>query len=102
MLEHDISEGFEREAIDTGYIARILSADWGFYYTVTQNLRKVLEYMCQNPFIRDEERVVVKSRVSRLLDILDKAPKTMKWNLRAKMGTKIKWYTDVEETGNMF
>jgi len=98
MLEHDLSDGFAREAIDAAYILKILSADWGFYYTVTQNLRKVLKYMSQNPFITPEEMAVVESRVSSLLERLEKEPKSMKWRLRARVGPKVKWYTEVEET----
>ena len=34
--------------------------------------------------------------------MLAAAPKTLKWKFREKIGTKMKWYMDVEETGQIY
>jgi hypothetical protein len=36
-------------------------------------------------------------RIDRLYRIIEDYPKTTKWRMRAKIGTKKKWYDDVEE-----
>lgn len=97
LLEHDLSDSFEREAIDTGYIARLLAADWGFYYTVTQNLEKTQAFMRDQAFLGPDEMAVVDGRIAHLLDRLEQAPKTMKWKLRSRVGTSLQWYKDVDE-----
>jgi len=40
LREHEVG-GSDPETIDAGYIAKLLSGDWGFYYTCTTNLKKV-------------------------------------------------------------
>ena len=37
-------ESGDKEEINGGYIAKILGNDWGFYYTVNQNLTKLKEF----------------------------------------------------------
>jgi hypothetical protein len=102
FLEHDLSQGFERESIDASYVARLLSADWGFQYTVVRNLQKTIDFMKDEPFIEPADMQIVEGRVTRLLDDLERSPKTLKWKLRAKLGTSVKWYREVEETGQAF
>ena len=46
FLEHDLSEK-EETAVNAGYIADVLSKDWGYYYTVTTNLKKIKDF-CEN------------------------------------------------------
>ncbi|MHA1838925.1 MAG: hypothetical protein ACTSYO_03055, partial [Candidatus Ranarchaeia archaeon] len=42
LREHDVRNS-EEETINGKRIAKVLSDDWGFYYTVTMNLKKVKE-----------------------------------------------------------
>jgi hypothetical protein len=102
FLEHEVSTYFDRECIDSEYLSGLLGSDWGFYYTVTENLKKLIGYMNEQSFIDRQEKDLVAERVNRLLGILEEAPKSVKWRLRSKIGTKVKWYTDVEETGKIF
>lgn len=102
FLEHDVSTSFERESIDSSYLSGLLGSDWGFYYTATENLNKVITYMHEQTFVNEQQKDLVEVRVNKLLAILEEAPKSVKWRLRSKIGTKVKWYTDVEETGDIF
>jgi hypothetical protein len=43
----------------------------------------------------DLEDISVK--INKLLQFIEKEPKSMRWKLRAKIGTRKKWYNDVEE-----
>ncbi|MGA8904174.1 MAG: hypothetical protein WB661_04110, partial [Candidatus Bathyarchaeia archaeon] len=71
------------------------------YYTVTSNLKKVQEFLEKYPQLGPEDRSDVSDKVDTLLKVIDGQEKTMSWKLRAKIGTKRKWYTDVEETAAM-
>jgi hypothetical protein len=43
------------------------------------------------------DRDVLRSRVHALQQRIDDAPKSAKWRLRAKVGTRYPWYEEVEE-----
>ena len=87
----------DEDGINIRYIMDILRDDWGFYYTATGNLRKILRFVDVYDALSEEDRKIVKERVSNILDKIERSPKTVKWRLRAKLGTKIPWYTEVEE-----
>ena len=95
LAEHDIGDT-DNETINGKHIASILSKDWGFSYTVTTNLQHVKEYADKSP-LGEADNLLVKQRIARLLDIIEKAPKSLRWTTRARIGTKKKWYQDVEE-----
>jgi hypothetical protein len=97
LLEHDFGDKDDPEKIDTSYIAEVLADDWGFYYDAVNNLKKISAYAERFGLIGKDERTGVKERISRLIGVIDEAPKTGKWQRRAKKGTKKKWYNDVGE-----
>ena len=94
FLEHDLSDGNE-SAINGTYIADLLSKDWGFYYTLTTNLNKIKDFLVQYDWIPPDGENTVMDRVNRLLEIIERKPKSSKWKMRAKVGTKKQWYQDV-------
>lgn len=96
LLEHPIAaDGRDRETIDGSYIADLLSGEWGFYHTMTTNLDKVLSYAEHFDPIDAAQRGVLRDRVSELNAIVDARPKPVSWKLRAKVGTKVRWYQEV-------
>lgn len=96
LREHEIGEG-EKECVNTRYIAKQMSEDWGFYYTVTTNLGKVKAFLDEFASLTDEDRQDVRSKIDALLATIEKEPKSMKWKIRARVGTRRIWYTKVEE-----
>lgn len=96
LLEHDIAPSRNgRETIDGSYVTGLLSDDWGFYFTVTENLKKVKRFLPQFESVSREQAKVVEGRIDALLESLDEVPKSRKWKLRAKIGTKKRWYQEV-------
>jgi hypothetical protein len=93
---HELGEG-DREMINLNLIAKYLSEDWGFYYTVTTNLLKVKSWFPKFPALRKEDQADVDIKISRLLKVINDAPKSFAWKTRAKVGTKVQWYQKVEE-----
>ncbi len=96
LREHDVGKAGP-ETIDAGYIANLLSNDWGFYYTFTTNLNKVRDRLATYQELRHEDRADIEKKIEKLMKIIEDEPKTMRWKLRAKVGTGTKWYRDVEE-----
>jgi len=96
LREHEVG-GPEFGVIDGEYITKLMSGDWGFYYTFTTNLAKVKESMSKYDVLTKEDRDIVSGRIDKLLQMIEKKSKSMGWKMRAKVGTKSKWYRDVEE-----
>ncbi len=94
LLEHEVGES-DDETINLAHIAKILSDDWGFYYTATTNLKKTKELLAE--FLPQRERLIVSNRIDVLLKRIDEEPKAFKWKVRSCIGTRKKWYQDVEE-----
>jgi len=85
-----------REDIDAEYVSELLSKDWGFYYTVTTNLNKIREMMPNYEALTDEDKKDINAKIDQLLRRIDEEPKSRGWKMRAKIGTKKQWYTDVD------
>jgi hypothetical protein len=83
--------------INMKIILGVLSTDWGFWKTVTDNLNTLLDYVEKYPQLDAEDKAVVKGRVKQLIQKIEKAQKSLKWKLRSKIGTKVKWYQEVDE-----
>jgi hypothetical protein len=96
LLEHDLhAQRNGRETIDLGYLTSLLRDDWGFYYTVTQNLEKTKRFLPQFDQLSGEQKAVIERRIDEVLEAIEEAPKSRKWKLRAKVGTKKRWYQEV-------
>jgi hypothetical protein len=107
LKAHDIKEKSEKESIDTLYIAKILAQDWGFWYTATTNLKNIKKFITEmdklgteadiNPKqIEKKEREDITEKIEAILERIEKEPKSFGWKMRAKIGTKKKWYNPVE------
>lgn len=108
LKAHEVGEDSdEGNRINAGYIARLLSDDWGFYYTATTNLKKIAALMrdldargqeahIDASQISGEERADIIDKVEHLVKAIEDHPKSFGWKARSKLGTKKQWYRDVE------
>jgi hypothetical protein len=107
LKTHSVEEENQKESIDAGYIARLLSEDWGFWYTTTANLKRIKRFVSEieklgaeagiDPkHLKNEELGEITGRVEKLLEKIENEPKSFKWKMRAKIGTKQRWYNPVE------
>jgi hypothetical protein len=96
LREHPLG-GIDQETINMTVITRTLSNDWGFWRTMTGNLKLLDEKLAQYAGLTDQDRTVVHERISGLQKQIETAPKSLRWKARAKIGEKVKWYKDVEE-----
>lgn len=97
MRGHDVSVDDE-DRVNSRYIARLLSDDWGFYYTVTLNLAKIREQFLPTILdLTEDDKNVVNTRIEKLLVVIENEPKSLRWKMRAKVGPRKIWYQEVEE-----
>jgi hypothetical protein len=97
LLEHPVADGPEPGAFDAAYLVALLSGDWGFSYTVSLNLDRIRRYMQTLPDLTEEQRGVVSGRIDEIWGRVESAPKSLKWKLRARVGTSRRWYQEVGE-----
>jgi len=107
LKTHAVEEKAQKENIDAGYIAKLLSEDWGFWYTATTNLKKIKRFISEirklgaevgiDPSrLESEELEEIVGRIEKLLERTAREPKSFKWKMRAKIGTRQRWYNPVE------
>jgi hypothetical protein len=107
LKAHDIKEQKDKESIDASYIAETLAQDWGFWYTATTNLQNIRRFVSEldklgpdaqitPALITDKERDDINKKITTLLNRTETEPKSFGWKMRAKVGTKKRWYNPVE------
>jgi hypothetical protein len=95
LREHQVG-ATDQETVNINYIAKTLSKDWGFWYSSINNLKKTRAFLAEYK-IPDEGRKDVETKIDTTLKVLEEEPKSAQWKLRSKIGTRKRWYTDVEE-----
>ncbi len=96
LREHSVGDT-EKETVNVNFIAKLLSDNWGFWYTVKTNLGKLQEFLGQYKGLTETDYQDIKSKIEKLLKTIEDEPKSFKWKMRAKIGTSRRWYTEVEE-----
>ncbi len=96
LHEHDVGEE-DRETINLKYISRLLAEEWGFCYTVTTNLKKLKTLLSQYDVFGNSSKSTIEQRIDKILGRIEEHPKSMKWKMRARIGTSRKWYAEVDE-----
>jgi hypothetical protein len=94
LAEHEV--GGAGEAIDLARILAILRADWGFCHSATLNLEKARAALAGAALAPDVSATIAR-RLTNLLAAIEEEPKSVRWKLRARLGTRAQWYRDVPE-----
>lgn len=89
--------GSDSNGINSNYIAKLFSDDWGFYHTATTNLTRIKDSLSQVKALSDDQRVLISAKVDEFIGQIDAAPKSGKWKGRAKTGTSKIWYKEVSD-----
>jgi hypothetical protein len=101
LAEHELGSA-GREQIDVEHLLKLTRNEWGLYYTANKNLSMVKELAGEYEVIDASTRGIVDARVDELMKRMQDEPKTMRWKMRAKVGTRAKWYQDVDEVKNIY
>ena len=84
--------------INRRHIGRLCADDWGLFYDVATNLARVGEGAATFA-LSDEQAARVRIGVARLIAAIDGAPKSVRWRLRARVGTRKSWHGPVDDQG---
>ena len=97
LLNNEIGDE-SKGKIGLDRIASLCADDWGLYKTTSMNLKRVEELLIGEELgLSREERELVLDRVRRIASALESAPKSAAWKMRSLVGTRVRWYAEVEE-----
>jgi predicted regulator of Ras-like GTPase activity (Roadblock/LC7/MglB family) len=89
VYDHELGGPEESEKIDTTRILDLCANNWGWYKTVTINLKESIAWA--ESYWGNEANVFLE-RAHRLLQMIEEAPKSNRWQLRARIGEGMRWY----------
>ncbi|MGE5262539.1 MAG: hypothetical protein ACM3S0_04090, partial [Acidobacteriota bacterium] len=90
LFESDLAVGSEKGKIDASQITRLCAEDWGWYKTVSINLERITALA--PTWLGPEDGTVVVERAQRLRQSIVNAPKSLRWQTRARLGESVRWY----------
>jgi hypothetical protein len=98
VLDHEMGP-YDEETINTAVISALCAKDWGLYTTVTMTIQKLRDFMARGEaeLLTDDLKAQVNDRLTTLQLAMDDAPKPMAWKIRARVGTRVPWFDEVEE-----
>jgi hypothetical protein len=82
--------------LNLSHVVARCATDWGLYTTVTDNLAACAERL-GSLVSADADRARIAARLAAVADALTAAPKSVSWQLRAKIGRRKRWYETPEE-----
>ena len=93
---HDVSDG-DGSGIEADFIADQCAKDWGLWRTCTSTIQQSLARL-PDYSLPPEVSAQIASRLSALLKRIELAPKTARWKIRSRVGDRVRWYDEPEET----
>jgi hypothetical protein len=82
--------------LDMQHVAEVCAADWGLYIDVMNSIDTVVEHIADYDLgPRDAARV--RRTLELAQDMMTEQAKTLRWRLRARIGKRVRWYSEVEE-----
>jgi hypothetical protein len=94
LLDHPLSA--DESGINLGYVAGLLSRDWGWWRTVTENLRALPAHLSDR--LPRDSWEAVDAQVTVLMQAIEAAPRSLRWRARAKAGDRLPWREEPEES----
>ena len=94
---HDFDVTSRHEGIRGDEIAELCSKDWGVYTTFLRSLEGLA---AKAEGLGEGERDVVVARVRKLVGMMEAAPKSFGWKMRARLGERQRWYDLPEKDGD--
>jgi hypothetical protein len=93
---HEVSEG-GGSGIEADFIADLCAKDWGLWRTCTATIGQALARLPDYGLPSEASDLIAK-RLSAILKQIEHAPKTARWKLRGRVGDRVRWYDEPEET----
>lgn len=98
----EIEPGDEPRTIALGRIGSLVGDDWGWWRTVTANLKTIHDRARgeDSDLVPSARRFDPVAQAESLLDFCADCPKSLKWKLRGKIGERMRWFDLPEEIGH--
>lgn len=97
LFNNEVGNG-DTDTINLQVLAQLCSLDWGLYKTTSINLGKVEEMIQKKEIdLSQKEKEMVLDRCQKILKTFEDMPKPLPWQIRDRVGTRVKWYIEVEE-----
>jgi hypothetical protein len=93
LAEHEVAA--RSDAIDLDRLTTVLTDDWGYCYEALRNLAALEASLDGFAGLQPSAAGRVRERIEVIRRHVDQAPKTRRWRLRARIGTRLRWYEDV-------
>jgi hypothetical protein len=94
LATHAVGPAGDGERIDRDYVAGVLSRDWGFHRDASANLERVASG--ELPLAAERARRA-RDSAAELAEAIARAPKSLAWRMRARVGERMQWWQDVNE-----
>lgn len=96
LLDNELSR--DDEKINLERICRLCALDWGLFKTTSLNLKRVEELVNSSELeLSQTDRQTVLKRIDEIRAALFSMKKNILWIARDRVGTRLRWYTEVEE-----
>jgi len=99
LVTHEPADSDGPGTIDLRVYRELLGDDWGWWRTVTLNLERIRALLSAG------ERSAIaggrldpQAQLAALERAAEEAPKSRRWKLRARLGERVRWYEQPEET----
>jgi hypothetical protein len=93
VLEHATGRDADGDVLALDRLTEITANDWGWFTTVMDNLGQLKAGIDQ----AGSDAAVVRQRIAEIRDVLEAAPKSLRWRARARIGRRMPWYELPEE-----
>jgi predicted regulator of Ras-like GTPase activity (Roadblock/LC7/MglB family) len=88
LADHAVGGG--PDSIDPARLAEVCGDDWGWWKTVTMNLENAIK--AAPTLLKGDQPGTVEQRIRQLIKAIEEAPKSMGWQVRARLGDRRPWY----------
>jgi hypothetical protein len=89
--------GEDEDGLNAPYVADLLARDWGWWRTVTENVAVVRARLADTG-LQAMAQELAASRLDQIAGAVERAPKGMRWKARARIGDRVPWREDPEES----
>src|SRR5262249_52790714 len=96
---YPVRDGTEAGTISLGLYRPIVGGDWGWWRAVTVNLGKIRGLIAQKSEPGPQGATYDPAAQGAVLTAAaEDAPKSRRWKLRARLGDRVRWYQEPEES----
>lgn len=95
LADHGL-DGQDDDSIDLRRVTTVLGREWGFEHTIRLNLDRLRDSLAGRDLPADMVGTI-DDRIAHLISALAQGRKTVAWQLRARVGERVRWYEEPED-----